>query len=817
MVSNGSAAGPAQAPPAQAPPAQVIKGVTQNYTPSKIDAIGEAVHGFGAVTSTTLGAAKTLLFVDLFNVVATDTANQYHRILPGMATDDIAVIDAVTGITSYKPDNTSVAKGSNVISAAIVHKGQALTGLVGMSIFIIGNIYVTAHARLNAHHNVVVSLYKCYSMLLRIENFLKAANLYCAKYKFQIDSLEIHEDLKNIFKLLDEVTTQDDVTAVYANLLKGQTFKLEQPISQDVIVPVPEVNNTLKLMFMSALRKTKKGFGKGATAIGKGVSATSAVIHKLMTNTTEWSNKFNSVMIEINMHFTLLVSEFFMLVNIYQLKAGSEINNKFADELMMPENNPISCIKLQIMLAPLLRARIILFSCALSTNTNLCHSSVNEEMKQIDSTNGVSWKAFTAFLKKMRRMYTTDDAKKINVDAFIEIIKTAVSDIETSVYYKELPRVHIVVEIIVEIKGLLDGIDKSHETFIKLVEGLNKIYRVVLACGRLEDGHLNVGAFHSAHYTTASELLPNTKKSIAPVHALQTAIFTKDIRDYMGHTITDDTIEEFMNLLCQRARSAMMSDDSYNVSTCSNETLHDIETRLYNTYDRVDNTYYRYAYTLAATQDAYNRLYNFIMTPLTRPLHSFGRSIEARGRYLAGCMVLMERIGVNAITVPRHIIYQICERYKEFMNTHSTDRLITQIKGVADKKTIIETIDYILNLRETAKVTSDAPPALSIEELFPQPSAIQPVDPPLSMIGRASNQVKNLLAKWMSPDDSRRSLIQNSQGSQGSPGPDSPGVGGVGGVGGRKMRRRTRKMRIMRFRKSRTCRNVKNRKYTRRV
>jgi hypothetical protein len=808
MVLNGSAAGPAPAQPAPAPPAQVIKGVTQNYTPSKIDAMVEAVHGLGAVTSTTLGATKALLFVDLLNVVATDTANHYHRILPGMPTDDIGVIDDVTGITTYKPDNTSVAKGSNVISAAIVHKGQALTGLVGMSIFIIGNIYVTAHARLNAHHNVVVSLYKCYSMLLRIENFLKAANLYCAKYEFQIDSLEIHEDLKNVFKLLDEVTTQDDVTAVYANLLKGQTFKLEQPISQDVIVPVPEVNNTLKLMFMSALRKTKKGFGKGATAIGKGASAASAVIHKLMTNTTEWSNKFNSVMIEINMHFTLLVSEFFMLVNLYQLKAGSEINNNFAAELMMTENNPISCIKLQIMLAPLLRARIILFSCALSTNTNLCRSSVNEEMKQIDSTNGVSWKAFTAFLKKMRRMYTTDDAKKINVDAFIEIIKTAVSDIETSVYYNELLQGHIVREIIVEIKVLLDGIDdKSHETFIKLVESLNKIYRVVLACGRLDDGHLNVGAFHSAHYTTASELLPNTKKSIAPVHALQTANFTRDIRDYMGHIITDDTIEEFMNILCQRARSAMMSDDSYNVSTFSNEPLYDIETRLYNTYDRVDNTYYRYAHTLAMTQDAYNRLYNFIMTPIGR------RSIELRGRYLAGCMVLMERIGINAITVPRAIIDQICERYKEVVMASATERLITQIKGVADKEKIIDTIDYILDIKKSAKVTSAAPTASSIADFFPQSSAIQPVDPPpLSMLVRASNKFKNLF-NWM-PDDSRRSLIQNSQG---SPGPDSPGLGGVGGVGGRKMRRRTRKMRIMRFRKSRTCRNVKNRKYTRRV
>lgn len=335
----------------------------------------------------------------------------------------------------------------------------------------------------------------------------------------------------------------------------------------------------------------------------------------------------------------------------------------------------------------------------------------------------------------MRRLYTTNYAKKINVDAFIEIIKTAVSDIQQSVYYNELPHNHIVREIVVEIEDLLADINKSHETFIKLVESLNKIYRVVLACGRLDNGHLNVGAFHSAHYTTASELLPNTKKSIAPVHALQTANFTENVREYMGNHITGETIQEIMDILCQRASSAMMRDDSYNVSAFSDQTMHDIETRLYNTYDRVDDTYYSYAHTLTITQYAYNRLYNFIMNPLTNPIiYKIGKSIEARGRYLAGCMVLMERIGINAITVPRGIIDQICERYKEVIMTSATERLITQIKGVADKEKIIDTIDYILDIKKSAKVTLvAAPPARlhgSIADLIAPSSANQPVEPP---------------------------------------------------------------------------------------
>ena len=139
------------------------------------------------------------------------------------------------------------------------------------------------------------------------------------------------------------------------------------------------------------------------------------------------------------------------------------------------------------------------------------------------------------------------------------------------------------------------------------------------------------------------------------------------------------------------------------------------------------------------------------------------------------------------------------------MNTSATDRLITQIKGVADKEKIIETIDYILDIKSSAKVTTTlvAPPAklhpVSITDLMAASSANQPVES-LGMLGRASRNFKKLFSKGSKLSHDDQSLLQ-----------DSPGGGG------RKMRRRTRKMRIMRFRKSRTCRNVKNRKYTRRI
>jgi hypothetical protein len=281
--------------------------LSDSYVPDSATVLGDVAGVVGAVGSRSANFASSMSLADMLNVGVTAIAANRGDHLMGMPATSAGV--------------AIKAEPSNFLSAAALSGGWALTGVVGLSIYIIGNVYVTLHKRLEAHHNAVVSLYKCYGMLLRIENFLKAAEIYCRTYNFQIDSLEIQDDLMNVFRVLDEITTQDDIRKVYSNVQEGRTFTLDSAgPNHDQVIASPTQGSPFKSFF---------------TNRGRAIwNSTGAVLHKLVTNVTEWCNRFNAVMIEINMHFTLLTSEFFMLANIHQMKSPTEKNQEFASMMM---------------------------------------------------------------------------------------------------------------------------------------------------------------------------------------------------------------------------------------------------------------------------------------------------------------------------------------------------------------------------------------------------------------------------------------------------------------------------------------------------
>lgn len=647
-------------------------GLAENVRPrSKVDIAGDVLHGAKISVSGSANFISAMTMSDLFNAAVTTIAHNRgaDHALPGMQTTD--------GITDVQ--------GGDFFSSAIVAGGiagaWAIAGMVGLSIFIIGNIYMTLHKRLNAHHNAVITIHKCYGILLRIENFLKVAQKYCEEYNFQIDSLEIQEDLINIYKLLDEITTPDDVYDVYTNLIQGKTFRLETVNGN--VIPVPEVK--------PAVLGRMKYFAN-----------TFAGIRRIIVNINNWTTKFNSIMIELNTHLTLLIGEFFMLSNLHQLTSDHQKNSKFAADLLIPsENNPVWCIQLQIMLAPILRARIIVFSCALSTNTALCHQTINSEMQELDKASDLGIVArLKAYVEKMYRLYKTG-LKQINIRPFLDTIKNAVYDVEHGVYYDKLPEEYTMVKACINrIKENFKGgpLYITQENVTNIVDALDDIHRIVLECGRLnKDRHALIAPFHSVQRSIAGNILPKqfTHKTIRTEYVLQTKPFSYKSQDYSSVK----AIKRILDNVCEQATRESVDYSSYDVDSYYNENESQTAFRIKNSYPESSSENVEYMAILKSTQHQYNRLYAHVrdIDPNARRLSGI---VVQRGRDLAACILLLERICVHAITIVPDIIREICQKCNGLLKK---DINVEQVKMLSIFDPDTEIHEVIANVLDLSK------------------------------------------------------------------------------------------------------------------
>jgi hypothetical protein len=641
-------------------------GLAENIQPrSGVDVAGEVLYGAKISVSGSANFIKSMTMSDLVNATVTTIAHSRgaDHALPGMPSTD--------GITDVQ--------GGYFFSSAVVAGGAwGITGMIGLSIFIIGNIYMTMHKRLNAHHDAVVATYKCYGVLLRIENFLKVAQIYCTNYGFQIDSLEIQEDLTNIYKLLDEVTTPDDVFDVYTNIINGRTFRLETVDGN--VIPVPEVKPT--------------GLGRM-----KYFANTFAGIRRVTLDMNSWSTRFNSIMNELNAHFTLLIGEFFILNNLHQLTTSHEKNSSFASSLLTPSvNNPVWCIQLQIMLAPILRARVILFSCALSTNTALCRQTINSEMQELDKARGFG-ASIKAYLNKMYRLYKPG-AKQINIKPFVDTMNAAISDVESSVYYINIPKDYNIVKVYIgRIKDNLKPTGSvTQENVSNIVDILDEIHNIVLECGRLNPttGYASIEPFHSVQRSMAASILPKqpVHKNIRSAYDLQTKPFSYGAESYNSVS----AIKDILAKVCEKASKEPVNFSSYDVDKYFTETESQIAHRIKKSYVEFPENI-EYMTILISTQHQYNRLYARVVgiNPSARGTSGI---VVQRGRDLAACILLLERICVNAITIAPNIIREICQKCIILLDKEIGVTQVNMLSIFGPDTDIREVIARVLDVRE---------------------------------------------------------------------------------------------------------------------
>lgn len=644
-------------------------GLVENVHPrSKIDIAGDVLHGAKISVSGSANFISAMTMSDLFNAAVTTIAHNRgaDHALPGMPSTE--------GITDVQ--------GGDFFSSAIVAGGVAgawgIAGMVGLSIFIIGNIYTTLHKRLNAHHNAVIMIHKCYGILLRIENFLKVAQRYCDEYNFQIDSIEIQEDLYNIYKLLDEITTPDDVFDVYTNLTQGKTFRLETMNGN--VIPVPEVK--------PAVLGRIKHFAN-----------TFAGIRRIIVNINDWTTKFNSIMIEMNTHLTLLIGEFFMLSNLHQLTSDHQKNSKFAADLLVPsENNPVWCIELQIMLAPILRARIIVFSCALSTNTALCHERMNSELQELEKAADLGiGSRLAAYVKKMYRIYKTG-LKEINIRPFIDTIKNAVYDVEHGVHYGKLPQEYNMVKVCIQRlkENLREGpLFITQENVTNIVDAMDDIHRIVLECGRLNKArHAMIEPFHSVQRSIAGNILPKQfiHKNFRKEYELQTKPFSYKSKDYSSIP----AIKRILDNVCEQATRESVDYSSYDVASYYTESESQTAIRIRTAYPDEN---LEYMARLKSTQHQYNRLYAHVrdIDPTAARLSGI---VVKRGRDMAACILLLERICVNAITITTSFIRETCQKCSLLLKKDFNVSQVNMLSMFGTDTVIHEVIAHVLDLRQ---------------------------------------------------------------------------------------------------------------------
>ena len=320
------------------------------------------------------------------------------------------------------------------------------------------------------------------------------------------------------------------------------------------------------------------------------------------------------------------------------------------------------------MLAPLLRARIVLVSCALSTNTPLCRQTINEEIQELDKTRGFG-PSIKAYFKKLYRLYKTG-VKTIDVKLFAEMLKRAIRLVENSVYYPAISsELSDLRPIITNIKqNLIEPIYQGN--LDNILKNLDEINKVTMSCGNLNQfGNAKLRPFQLAQsYHNRVQGVSN----IGPVYQRQAILYKRDIPS--GSDLTDmETYRSILTGLCSELMASKRSRDdiAYDVASNVYESRDDTDERLRMMYEASnrDDASEQMITDLGYTQSQYNKLYGYVVS--FDPTASHTRSIsEERGRGIAACILLLDCIKLNAIKVPN--IQAVCVKCHQLVD-HVTE------------------------------------------------------------------------------------------------------------------------------------------------
>jgi len=367
------------------------------------------------------------------------------------------VKDTVTStfetILTESPTGLIAAASSGVVKIA----GLSLGFIVSAAIIVVAKFYMVLRNNSFAYRNALVIIYEFYETLFRLFNLLDYIEQVSAKLDppFVLDSGEIYQDIKNIFQVMDLITTSTMFKNINITAAKGERFYLTDDSDQTLLMPD---NPSWTAKFKSKIKSWT-------------------------FDETDWNNKMNTAIGRFNTHMIMLITEWKIIAELRSTHLSREIVEERKTLL------PIKCMIRRIILAPLIRIRNIMYACALSSQTELCLNHANSDkpiLFKIDK-----------FKENMKRLWNkmndggTADFKKILTLLKIEIDKIKVKpDYTNNDYYIEeavkvfIDELHSNLSII-----LVQSEDISLKQYQTIYENVEAIYNYAQNCNLTESLH----------------------------------------------------------------------------------------------------------------------------------------------------------------------------------------------------------------------------------------------------------------------------------------------------------------------------------------
>lgn len=353
-------------------------------------------------------------------------------------------------IVTETPTGLVAATSSSVPKIAALSLGF----IVAAAIIVAVKFYMVLRNNSYAYRNALVIIYEFYEILFRLYNLIDYIEKVSIKLDppFVLDSGEIYQDIKNIFQVMDLITTSTMFKSINITSAKGERYYINDNFDDRILMP-DDPSWTAKL-------KSK--------------------IKSWTFDEPSWNNKMNLAMGRLNTHMILLITEWKIISDLRSTNLSREILEERKTLL------PIKCMIRRIILAPLIRIRTIMYACALSSQTDLCLNNAN-------SDRSITFK-MDKFKENMKRLWNkindggTADFKKIlmYLNREIDNIKSN-PDYNRDNYYIEQAFKEFIEELN---KKILDIIGKNEDITLPdyqiIYESVEVIYNYAQNCNLTE-------------------------------------------------------------------------------------------------------------------------------------------------------------------------------------------------------------------------------------------------------------------------------------------------------------------------------------------
>ena len=336
---------------------------------------------------------------------------------PGMTTSGLAAVAAAGSLLLTGTEYVALESVTGAFEGLLTGTSSGLPGIVGVagvvgfisigtiisvSLVIVANFYLVLRRNNYRYRNAIVSVYEFYETLMRLGNMLRYLEDVSKTLNppLKLDSDEIYQDIKNIFQVLDLITTSTAFKSANTDLATGAPFNDSQQAQS------PQSTN-----FVDRIST----LGKKAGVIVKGVTF----------NEDKWLNKMNAAVARFNTHVIMLMSEWNIIANLRSQNTPEE-------RVARTQLPAFTCIIRHIVLAPIIRLRNIMYACALSTQSDLCQIHAKQDM--VDNSIG----------SKIKMIWTKwlDTGGKADFKKLLKLLSTELETITTNPDYDKYIEPH---------------------------------------------------------------------------------------------------------------------------------------------------------------------------------------------------------------------------------------------------------------------------------------------------------------------------------------------------------------------------------------